>query len=256
MSTAPTSDAAELRVLHWNIHSWTDESGNSNLERVAALITATEPHVASLVEVNEPTFGPSPLHKLTSDTAYHSVFVPAFEYGADQPHGQFGNAILSRIPLLDVRHHHLLWPPRMFGGTEPSEPRSLVLGRVQADVGPVWVGTTHLPAADHVARDNAARRALAVMSALPLPWLLVGDFNADIAPCRHGYPSLQAYPETATATYPANDPTECIDYCIAPHGQRIHVRALDVAGSDHLPIIVQFQSRNAAMGSHDPSDHC
>jgi endonuclease/exonuclease/phosphatase family metal-dependent hydrolase len=251
MSTAPTSDVGELRVLHWNIHSWTDESGNSNLERVAGLIMATEPDVVSLVEVNEPLTGPSPLHELASGTAYHSVFVPAFEYGTDQPRGQFGNTILSRIPLLDVRHHHLVWPPRIYSGTEPSEPRSLVLGRVQASVGPVWIGSTHLPATDHVARDAAARRALAIMSALSLPWLLVGDFNAGIVPWRMEYPSLQAYPETATPTYPANDPTECIDYCIAPRGQGIRVRALDVAGSDHLPIIVQFQSRRAPVQTGD-----
>jgi endonuclease/exonuclease/phosphatase family metal-dependent hydrolase len=236
----PGTGTAELRVLHWNIHSWTDESGNSNMEQIADLVTATEPDVVSLVEVNEPVIEPTPLRKLASDTAYHSVFVPAFEYGDDEPRGQFGNALLSRIPLLDVRHHHLIWPPRIYAGTEPSEPRSLVLARAQASVGPVWVGATHLPASDHVARENAARRAVAIMSSLSIPWLLVGDFNTDIATWREHHPTLRAYPETATPTYPTNHPTACIDYCVAPPGMQIHARVLDVAGSDHLPILAQW----------------
>ena len=42
-----------LRVLHWNIHSWRDESGGSNLECVVDLMRAIDPHVVSLVEVDE-----------------------------------------------------------------------------------------------------------------------------------------------------------------------------------------------------------
>jgi endonuclease/exonuclease/phosphatase family metal-dependent hydrolase len=184
--------------------------------------------------------GPSPLRKLASDTAYHSVFVPAFEYGDDEPRGQFGNVLLSRVPVLDVRHHQLIWPPRIYEGTEPSEPRSLVLARVQASVGPGWVGATHLPASDHVARENAARRAVAIMSSLSIPWLLVGDFNTDIGTWRERHPALRAYPEAATPTYPTNHPTTCIDYCVAPPGMQIHARVLDVAGSDHLPLLAQW----------------
>jgi endonuclease/exonuclease/phosphatase family metal-dependent hydrolase len=234
-------DAVELRILHWNIHSWTDETGRSNLERVADLIAATTPDVVSLVEVNEPVAGPSPLHRLATDTAYHSVFTPAFEYGTDHPHGQFGNAILSRLPLLDVRHHHLVWPPRIYDRTEPSEPRSLVLGRVQAKVGPVWIGSTHLPATDRVARDDAAERALSVMTALSSPWLLVGDFNAEFSAWRDLHPTLCAYPQKRIPTYPAISPTQSIDYCVARAGQHIDVHAIDATGSDHLPILVQFR---------------
>lgn len=233
-------DTPELRVLHWNVHSWTDEAGRSNLERVTDLIAATRPDVVSLVEVNEPVVGSTPLHRLATDTAYHSVFTPAFEYGTDHPRGQFGNAILSRLPLLDVRHHQLVWPPRTYDGTEPSEPRSLVLGRVEADIGPVWVGSTHLPAADRVARDGALDRAISVMIDQPSPWLLVGDFNTDATSWQERHPTVCAYPRDPIPTFPTRHPTRPIDYCIARKTQRIDVHALDVAGSDHLPILVQF----------------
>jgi endonuclease/exonuclease/phosphatase family metal-dependent hydrolase len=41
----------QLRVLHWNIHSWRDASGASNLEAIADLVSEINPHVVSLVEV-------------------------------------------------------------------------------------------------------------------------------------------------------------------------------------------------------------
>jgi hypothetical protein len=36
-----------VRVLHWNIHSWRTEDGNSNVAAVADLIRETAPHVVS-----------------------------------------------------------------------------------------------------------------------------------------------------------------------------------------------------------------
>lgn len=44
----------QLRILHWNIHSWRDSSSTSNLEAIADLISGIDPHVVSLVEVDEP----------------------------------------------------------------------------------------------------------------------------------------------------------------------------------------------------------
>lgn len=241
LTTDAMPDASGFRILHWNIHSWKDEAGRSNLDQVVDLIVTTSPDVVSLVEVNEPATGPTPLHRLATDTAYHSVFTPAFEYGTDHPDGQFGNAILSRLPLLDVRHHQLVWPRRFYDGTEPSEPRSLVLGRVEADGGPVWVGSTHLPASDRVARDDALDRALSVMIGLPSPWLLVGDFNTEFASWQDRHPTVRAYPLDPIPTYPTSNPSKPIDYCIAGRAQHIDVRVMDVAGSDHLPILVQFR---------------
>jgi endonuclease/exonuclease/phosphatase family metal-dependent hydrolase len=235
-------DTAELRILHWNIHSWTDETGHSNRQQVTDLITDVKPHVVSLVEVDEPLIGPSTLNRIAAATGYHSVFIPAFEYGTDQSHGQFGNAILSREAVLDVRHHHLIWPPPTYHGTEPSEPRSLLLARVQTSAEPVWIGTTHLPRSDQATRIHAARHATSIMSRLPAPWLLIGDFNMPAEKLDPGLdPSLSAYPQAPTPTYPTSNPTEPIDYCIAPRSQPVRVDALKTPGSDHLPILARVE---------------
>jgi endonuclease/exonuclease/phosphatase family metal-dependent hydrolase len=238
-------DTATVRVLHWNIHSWTDENRRSNVDQVAELITATQPDAVSLVEVDEPITGPTPLHRIAAETGYHSAFTPAFEYGTDQPYGQFGNAILTRSPFLDIRHHHLIWPSPTYDGTEPSEPRSLLLARIQANTTPVWVGTTHFPRADHATRKCAAQRVASITSSLPAPWLLLGDFNEGKQLWEDLDPALHTHPTTSTPTYPAHDPVGAIDYCLAPPDQQVQVIVLNITGSDHLPILADLHMRGA-----------
>jgi hypothetical protein len=43
----------ELRVLHWNIHSWRDTGGEPNSEGIVDLIREIRPDAVSLVEVDE-----------------------------------------------------------------------------------------------------------------------------------------------------------------------------------------------------------
>lgn len=47
------------------------------------------------------------------------------------------------------------------------------------------------------------------------------------------------------ATYPASQPVEPIDYCIASPGIRLSAEVLSAAGSDHLPQLVA-----ARLGNH------
>jgi endonuclease/exonuclease/phosphatase family metal-dependent hydrolase len=92
-----------LRVLHWNIHSWRDATGAANLEAVADLMGETDPHVVSLVEVDEPWGMSDCINKLSHRTGYSWVFVPSFEFGDQEPAGGFGNVVLTRLPILAVQ---------------------------------------------------------------------------------------------------------------------------------------------------------
>lgn len=56
----------------------------------------------------------------------------------------FGNALLSRAPILAAQQWQLLLP-RPYDGTEPSEPRAVVLVRIKHGGRRLWVGSTHLP---------------------------------------------------------------------------------------------------------------
>lgn len=239
MTFTHQGQATELRILHWNIHSWRDDAGGSNLEAVAESVLATEPHVVSLVEVDESWRSPSSLDELATRCGYASIFAPSFEFGKDGPTGGFGNALLSKLPILAVRQRQLVWPPRRYDGSEQSEPRSVVFAKLQTATSPVWIGGTHLPRSEEGARTDALQRLTAIIQDLADPWLFLGDFNTPAASWLGAYPSLRAYPFPAEPTYPTDDPVEPIDYCVAPQALPVHAEALTATGSDHLPISVR-----------------
>lgn len=228
----------ELRVLHWNIHSWRDDSCQPNLDAVAELVQTTDPHVVSLVEVDETWGKPSVLNDLAECCGYASVFAPAFEFGGDEAVGGFGNALLTKLPILAVRQRQLLWPPRIYDGSEPSEPRTAVFAKLQTPSGDLWIGSTHLPRGEAHTRTSSLQRLVAFAESLDGCWLMCGDFNMPAAEWIRNYPHLAVQPGAPEPTYPTAMPREAIDYCVAPSSLTVEARVIATQGSDHLPVLV------------------
>jgi endonuclease/exonuclease/phosphatase family metal-dependent hydrolase len=223
-----------LKVLHWNVHSWRDETGQSNVEAVTELVRDIAPDLVSLVEVDERWGNPSQLGAVAERCGYASIFAPSFEYGQEQPLGGFGNALLTKPPIFAVRQRQLIWPTTVYDGSEPSEVRSVVF----ANVGSLWVGSTHLPRGSTEARTTALERLKDVTEQLGGPWILCGDFNTPASSWLDATDTAMVAPEPAKATYPADKPVEAIDYCVASPGVSLDAKVLDVKGSDHLAILV------------------
>jgi endonuclease/exonuclease/phosphatase family metal-dependent hydrolase len=230
----------ELRVLHWNVHSWADDAGKPNGDRVAGLISRTNPDVVSLAEVDELFTGTGTLAEVAASCGYTPVFCPAFEFGdKDNPRGAFGNALLTRLPVRAVRHRHLLWPVPSYDGSEASEARTITLADLSTDLGAVTVATTHLPRGDQTARTAAIARLASIVTAFPR-WLVAGDFNTPPEWVHeHG---MTAAPASA-ATYPAANPNEPIDYIVTAPPLRADAEALDEAASDHFPVLATVTFR-------------
>jgi endonuclease/exonuclease/phosphatase family metal-dependent hydrolase len=230
---------APVRFLHWNVHSWQDpRKGTSNVAAVIELVHQTDPDVVSLVEVDETWGEPARLWQAADATGRVPVFSPVFEYGTDAPAGGFGNAILTRLPVLAVQQRQLTWPDTVYAGHEPSEPRALVLVRVATTAGPIWVGSTHLPSGDADQRAAALRQLRRVVDALDGPGVVCGDFNA--SPDR--WPADAPAPQTGRTrlrpTAPAGEPARAVDYAVAAPGLELTTDVLTVPGSDHLPVLV------------------
>lgn len=228
----------QLRILHWNIHSWRDASDASNLQAITDLVRETDPHVVSLVEVNEPWGMPDSLHEVAARTGYAWIFAPSFEFGDQSPAGGFGNALLTKLPILAVQQWQLLWPATLYDGTEPSEARSVVFVKLGFAQLSVWFGSTHLPRSDAQARMNALQRLTTLTQRLDSPWLLCGDFNTPALSWLDTTSSVVMCPELAQPTYPAHEPVELIDYCVASPGLLVEGNVVPVGGSDHLPVVV------------------
>jgi endonuclease/exonuclease/phosphatase family metal-dependent hydrolase len=228
----------QLRVLHWNIHSWRDASGASNLEAIADLVSEINPHVISLVEVDEPWGMSDTLNELANRVGYSWIFAPSFEFGRETPAGGFGNALLTKLPILAVQHWQLLWPSQLYDGTEPSEPRSVVFAKLGFSRSSLWFGSTHLPRSDAQARANALDRLMSLTQKLDGHWLVCGDFNTSASSWLDSDRSVVVCPEPTQPTYPASEPVEPIDYCVGSPGLLVEGKVLEVGGSDHLPVVI------------------
>jgi endonuclease/exonuclease/phosphatase family metal-dependent hydrolase len=227
----------ELRILHWNIHSWRDTDGGPNPDAIVSVIHENMPHAVSLVEVDESWGMPSILAEVAAKCEYSWVFGPSFEFGTDATAGGFGNAVLTRIPITAVQQWRLFSPPRPYDGTEPSEPRSVIMARLTFSGAPLWLGSTHLPANDPSDRTAAALRLQELARRLTTPWIICGDFNAPPSACFADDDTFVVSPDPVQPTYPAKHPTEPIDYCIAAPGIFLDSAVLRADGSDHLPLL-------------------
>ena len=160
-----------------------------------------------------------------------------FEYGSDTPAGGFGNALLTRLPILAIQQWHLTWPTTTYDGTEPSEPRSLLLAKLGHDFEPFWIGSTHLPRGDARARTNALDRLTSLVRRLDAPWIVCGDFNVPASSWLTEAGEMKFCPNPEEPTYPAEHPIEAIDYCIASPGIATDAKVLPTHGSDHCPVL-------------------
>jgi endonuclease/exonuclease/phosphatase family metal-dependent hydrolase len=244
VSQAAGSDE-DLLILHWNIHSWRDADGEPNSSAIADLISENMPHAVSLVEVDESWGMPSILAEVAAICGYSWVFGPSLEYGTDGTAGGFGNALLARIPLTAVQQWRLLSPPQPYDGTEPSEPRSVILARLVFSGASLWLGSTHLPRSDPSARTAAALRLQELARGLSSPWIVCGDFNAPPSSFFADAGPIVVSPDPVQLSYPARNPVEAIDYCIASPGIFLDSTVLKADGSDHLPLLTTARLNQA-----------
>lgn len=168
-----------MRVLTYNIHGWLTVGGLSNLDAVAQVIASTNADLVGLNEVFYPRImegSTQPaLEALAARLGMHFVFGPCLRWPAqdDMPADAYGNALLSRWPILASAAHHLTPVP-------DKEQRGLLEARIALPNGkPFTAYVTHL---DH--RDEEDRLVqLRGMRTWTIrdrnrPHLIMGDFNA------------------------------------------------------------------------------
>ncbi len=149
---------ATLRVAAYNIKHCQGMDGVVDLDRVAAVLRALDADAVTLQEIDrgvERTGGVDQAARLGELLGMESVFGDFMPYQG----GEYGMAVLSRLPILGSKNHRLpeRAEPRAGGGVDdgprpnaaPCSPR----GRLQLHAG----GSGHVPASGVVQHRHQAR---------------------------------------------------------------------------------------------------
>ena len=178
-----------LRILTYNIHWGVGTDGVYDLSRVAHTIRQSGADVVALQEVHAATkrFAENQLEVLAAlcGMPHHTLGATMRGYPQCPPahagHGEYGNALLSRWPLTDIRVMHFT---RGAGFSRSQEPRGAVYARVQLPgmVEAPYVLSTHL-GCDITGYEQCAAvpellAAAEVLRGEKGGVMLCGDFNA------------------------------------------------------------------------------
>lgn len=236
-------EKTRLRVATYNVHGCVGRGG-VHPERVADVVASLQCDVIGLqeIDVHRPRSGAvDQLTMIARRLGYEAIFGPAWECDVS---GAYGNAILSRWPILESCTHAL---PERSG--RRCEPRSLLEATLQSPAGEVTVWNTHLGVRgfERAAQGEALleRARGAIVPGGP-PLVLLGDLNArpQAAFVRAFSPLLADARGRASgrvATYPAWWPLLALDHVLVSDPLKVvDVRAersaLAAVASDHLPL--------------------
>ncbi len=161
-----------IRILSYNIRHGEGMDNRIDLGRIGAVIKSVSPDVVSLQEVDyhmERTGGIDQAEELASLTGLNAAFGPAIV----RRNAQYGNAVLSRHPMADVRNYPL---------PGAREPRAVLA--VDVDLLPHTIEKMKFTfLATHLSLHEESRlRSVSFIEAIlpnnQTPALLLGDLNA------------------------------------------------------------------------------
>lgn len=236
-----------LRVLSYNIHHGEGMDGRIDLERIAGVIKAADADLVSLQEVDKGvkrTGGVDQPAVLAELTGMRVVF----EKNIDFQGGEYGNAVLSRLPIERYKNHPL---PQSI----PGEQRGLLEVHVLASGRPIVFFATHF---DYHGDDGERLASTQMLRQLieheeTKTVVVAGDLNAlpDSRVMQRVWEFLTDThdPETGSGhTFPADAPDRRIDYILHTPGAGLRAaecRVIDEpVASDHRPVVTVFGFTN------------
>ena len=230
-ATASIGQNQPLQIMSYNVRHCAGMDLVVDYDRTANVITQQQPDVVALQELDSMT-GRSGHHdqlgELASRTGYHPVFGAAIDFDG----GKYGVGILSREIPLSTRRIPL----------PGDEPRVLLVVELEDYV----IACTHLDL-EEAQRMTSVPLIVEEAQRWQKPFILAGDWNdepgSELLELMTQYFTILSGDE---ATYPADEPTECIDYVAVFDGRAkaIESHVIDEpAASDHRPLVVWVRLR-------------
>jgi endonuclease/exonuclease/phosphatase family metal-dependent hydrolase len=210
-----------IRVMTYNIHHGEGTDGKLDLERIADLIRRQKADVVALQEVDrgvERTGRRDLIAELATLTKMRYVFRKNIPYQG----GEYGNAILSRFPVLEEANHH-------YKMLRPGEQRGLLRALLNVSGRKLLLLNTHI---DYRPEDfERLSNVEEIAGILPgygnVPVILCGDFN-DVPNSRTHAKVKEIFVDSWEAvgtgegpTYSSTRPEKRIDYVFVKKGANL-----------------------------------
>ena len=229
---------SRLKVVSYNIHQCVGMDGRRDPGRVAAVLAEIDADVICLQEVStEPGLASDSMQMefLAATLGLHAVASPTIVRGDSH----YGNALLTRRPILDVRRVDLTVYRR--------EPRAAVDVDLDGGSAPVRVIATHLGLLPGERREQVRRLLDILAEGAYKPTVLCGDMNEWFAVGRPLRWLHARFGRTrGLPTFPAAYPVFALDRvwvdpAAAIRSLAVHATAAARAASDHLPIVAEIE---------------
>ena len=221
----------QLQIMSYNVRHCAGMDLVVDYDRTAAVIAQQRPDIVALQELDSIT-GRSGLHDQLGELALRTGYHPVFGAAIDFDGGQYGVGILSHEIPLSIRRIPL----------PGEEPRVLLVVELEDYV----IACTHLDL-DEAQRLASVPLIVEEAQQWQKPFLLVGDWNdtpdSELLEVMTQHFTVLSGDE---ASYPADEPTECIDYVAVFDGRAkaIESHVIDEpAASDHRPLVVRVMLR-------------
>lgn len=229
-----------VTVMSYNIHAMRGMDKAVDVDRIAKVINDQAPDVVGLQEVDQFTERSGKIDAikiLKEKTGMYGIFMRTFDYQG----GEFGNAMLSKYPIIEHKVFHL--PAR-----DNYEARLMMMIACVVENGDtVHFYNTHL---DHHRQDSD--RPIQVEAIKKIiendhnKIIFTGDFN-----CQPGTESLNTIQSVLTRcpsdifTYSTEEPIWTIDHIFYTEDRGIRFKGFEVIqekmASDHYPIVAKFR---------------
>ena len=258
MRPAPGPDQPPIpvRLVTFNTHHGVGDDARHDLPRLAKVLASADADVICLQEVDR-HFGDrsedvDQALLLSRALDMQLAWGPAIDRPgeAEEPQ-QYGNALLSRLPILISDVH-----PLPGGG----EPRRALRTMLELDGGTLWVTATHLTTLSPEDRGAQVAAVAALHTDQMAAGVLVGDFNAgpeapelaglrdrfsdawELARDRDDQAGWRFWQRDEGLTHPARTPHRRIDQVwVSPGVTVAAAKVLQSEGaSDHLPLMVDL----------------
>ncbi len=232
----------DLRVMTYNIHHARGVDGEVNPGRIAQVVSSASADLAALQEVDRGVERTQQLD-LPHIIASNIGFSFAFGKNIDFQGGSYGNAILSRFPILESNNHH-------FKMLREGEQRGLLLAKIELDGGAVLFASTHIDyRPDNSERlSNVEEMITLADKHSDLPMILCGDFN-DMPNGQVYFRLRERFTDVWDSvdndkgfTYSSTRPTKRIDFIFVSDDIKVKkAKVLETQASDHLPLLVELE---------------